>query len=88
MSKISQASARRFKMRAAALEEAEEQRRNRWASSYPGGVHIGSVSFADMQRHAGRIEAARLLGHAVVATISSDGVAVNFYALPLAEAKP
>lgn len=88
MSRISQAEARRLKRRVNQIEEAERLRRVRWRADYPGGTHLGSVDLSGNPRLAGRIEGARMLKHAIVATIEGDGVTLNVYALPLAEAKP
>lgn len=87
MSRISQAEARRLKRRVAELVQAENQRRFGWAQSYPGGTHVGSFSLTDKPRLAGRIEGARMLQHAIVATIEGDGVTVNLFALPPAGEK-
>lgn len=78
---ISQREAQRLKKRVKELEDLESKRRSRWASEYPGGVFLGSLT-RDHDWFNGRIEAARMLGHAVVVTID-DHQKLSFYALPL-----
>jgi hypothetical protein len=83
---ISQREARRLRKRVAALEREERERRFRWVETYPGGTHLGTIT---MPRDwlVGRIEAARLLGHAVVVTVPTNNGEIRVYALPLAEVK-
>ena len=77
---ISQREARAFKRRVAELEAMEGRRRNAWADSYPGGVNITTLTVPESARAS--IHTARLLKHAVVGTLSSDG-SLRLYALPL-----
>lgn len=81
MKPISQREARALKKRVAELETAEDGRRSRWALTYPGGVHLGSLPRNTEDWFFQRLETARMLSHAVVAT-TKDG-AIHFYALPL-----
>lgn len=83
--KISQAEARRLRRRVAELEKAENDRRNRWSLDYPEGAHLGSVR-RDSDWLTGRIDAARMLGHAVVVT-QEENATIRFYALPLPRTK-
>lgn len=77
---ISQREARELKRRVHDLEAIEDRRRNAWADSYPGGANIVTLNVPDYARSA--IKTARLLKHAVVVTVTSDGN-IAFYALPL-----
>ena len=79
--KISQREAARLKRRVLELLEQEGRRRQAWVRDYPGGTHLGTIS---MERGylVGRIEAARMLGHAVVVTEQNDGQ-LRLYALPV-----
>lgn len=77
---ISQTEARALKRRVAELEAAEDRRRNAWADTYPGGANITTLTVPDYARSA--VKTARLLKHAVVVTVTSDG-SIAFYALPL-----
>jgi hypothetical protein len=81
---ISQREAHELKRRVAELEQQEDRRRNAWADSYPGGANIATLTVPDSSRAA--IHTARLLKHAVVATLSSDG-RMLLYALPIARNK-
>ena len=78
---ISQREAGRLKKRVERLEGIIKSQRNKWAADYPGGTHLGTIT-RDRDWFSGRIESARLLGHAVVVIEQSDGV-MRFYALPL-----
>lgn len=77
---ISQREARELKRRVAELEAREDRRRNAWADTYPGGANIVTCPITESTRAA--VHTARLLRHAVVATLSSDG-SLRLYALPL-----
>lgn len=79
-SPISQREARELKRRVRELEDAENQRRNAWSDTLPGGWNISTQPIPDYTRAA--VHTARLLGHAVVATLTSDGQ-LRLYALPL-----
>lgn len=81
MKKISQAEAQRLKKEIKALKTREESLRYRYAQPYPGGVLLGTLQ-RDKDWLTGRVEAARLLRHAVVVT--EDGGLLSFYALPAA----
>lgn len=79
MSKISQREARQLRKRVAELEREQDRQRNAWATEWPGGVHIRTVTVDEAAREAVRVS--RLLGHAVVVTINCDG-RLNLYATP------
>jgi hypothetical protein len=79
---MSQREAYALKRRVEELEHDEDRRRNAWADSYPGGVNITTID--GVPESAAIIRVARQLGHACVATLSSDG-GVRIYALPLAK---
>ena len=83
MPKISQRAARRLQSRVYELENTLNRQRSKWVVDYPGGVHLGYIT-RDRDWLSGRIEAARLLGHAIVATEGDDGH-LHFYALPQGE---
>ena len=78
--KISQREARRLKRQVEELMEREESRLSRWTSDWPGGVCLGSMP-RERDWLSGRIEASRMLGHAVV-VLEKDGT-LKFYAVPL-----
>jgi hypothetical protein len=80
---ISQAEVRRLKKRVAELEDVIQGQRRKWATTYPGGVCLGTLQRGDDWLR-GRIEGVRLLGHAVVVTEDNDGK-LRFYALPAAK---
>jgi hypothetical protein len=77
---ISQREARELKRRVTALEAMEDRRRNAWADTYPGGANIATLDVPDFVRSA--VHTARLLKHAVVVTLGSDG-SMRLHALPL-----
>ena len=77
---ISQREARELKRRVAELEAAEDRRRNAWADTWPGGANIGTLTITDATRTA--VHTARLLKHAVVVSLTSDGI-LRLHALPL-----
>ena len=83
---ISQREARRLKKRVEELEQVISDQRNRWSSKYPGGIHIGTVTM-ERDWFIGRIEAARMMRHAVVATVPENNGKIEFYALPLGDSK-
>jgi hypothetical protein len=63
--KISQREALRLRRRVADLERVEAARTNRWAMTYPGGVHLTTVT--DMPAFQdGHLEAASKMGAALV----------------------
>lgn len=78
MTKISQTEARRLRRRVDALQDLIAGERRRYASSWPGGVHLASIN-PDPSLHA-TINTARILGHAVVVTVEAGQV--KFFALP------
>ena len=80
MSKISQREAHELRRRVARLENELDRQRNAWATEWPGGAHIRTVTVDDAALQAVRVS--RLLKHAVVVTINSDG-RLNLYAMPL-----
>lgn len=77
---ISQREARELKRRVIELESIEDRRRNAWADTYPGGANIANLTIPEGTRSA--VHTARLLKHAVVVTLSSDG-GLRLFALPL-----
>lgn len=79
--KISQREAHRLRRRVKELEAMEERRRERWGATFPG-VRLGRLILSNTELFAlgGAIRAARLLRHAVVATVEEDNKTVNFYA--------
>lgn len=79
---ISQREARALRKRVAELERERDEQRNRWANFFPGGTHIGTL-LAQRDWLRGRIEGARMLGHAVVVTAPNNDGNLEFYALPL-----
>jgi len=81
---ISQREARELRRRVAELEAAEDRRRNAWSDIYPGGVNIATLTIPEGARCA--VHTARLLKHAVVVTLSSDG-SLRLHALPLGSRK-
>jgi hypothetical protein len=76
--KISQREARRLKQRVRELEALHAGQRRRWGAENPGGVELGRVNLP-RDWFMGRIEAARLLGHAIVITESDNQI--HFYAV-------
>lgn len=65
--KISQREARRLKKRIHELEYERAEQRNRWVRDFPGGIELGHITLP-RDWFMGRIEAARMLGYAIVAT--------------------
>ena len=80
---ITQTEARRLKKRVKELEDILEGQRRKWVLDYPGGVCLGSLPRPN-DWLCGRIENARLRGHAVVVTENNDGE-LRFFALPAAK---
>lgn len=80
---ITQAEARRLKKRVQELEDIIDRQRSKWVADYPGGVGLGTLQRPDDWLR-GRIEGARLLGHAVVVTEDNNGK-LRFFALPAAK---
>lgn len=79
MNKISQREARRLRARVTELERELDKQRMNWSSDWPGGVHIATAE--NEKANAEKIQVARKLGHAVVAT--DNGERIEFRALPL-----
>ncbi len=80
---ISQRESHRLLMRVQILETERAQQRSNWTSEYPGGDHLGNL-IRKRDWFSGRLEAAQLLGHAIVAKIKDDGT-ITFYALKQAK---
>ena len=81
---ISQREAHSLAKRVAELENEREEQRSRWARGYPGGINLGTLTLERTWLF-GRVEAARMLNHAVILTTQDDGK-INLYALP--QSKP
>lgn len=79
--KISQRDAIALQKRVSALEAMQNAQRSAWVCDYPGGTRIGTLRI-ERDYTAGRIEAARMLGHAVVVTERNNGE-LQLYALPI-----
>lgn len=80
---ISQREAKRLRKELAELRRRDEGRQQGWSADYPGGTRLGSRTLP-RDWLSGRIEAARILGHAVVVTSavrSDDQVDVFFTAV-------
>lgn len=74
---ISQRHARWMEDELKRLHRQDAERNNRWATAYPGGVNIASVTVgSDL---AATLKTARLLGHAVVCV--EDHGTVRFYGI-------
>jgi len=80
MTKISQREARELKRRVARLENELDRQRNAWVTEWPGGTHVRTLTIDDVTLETVRVS--RLLKHAVVVTINSEG-RLNLYATPL-----
>ena len=78
--KIGQREAHRLQKQVRELLGEREMQRRSWARAYPGGTHLGTLT-VERDYLVGRIEAARMLGHAVVVTENDDGK-LALYALP------
>jgi len=76
--KISQREARRLKKRVQELELLHAQQHRLWGAEYPGGVSLGRLKLS-RDWLMGRIEAARLLGHAIIITEAENEI--HFYAM-------
>lgn len=81
---ISQREAQRLRKRVEALEAQITGQRSRYVSAWPGGTHIGTIPL-ERSFLSGRVEAARMLGHAVVITSPNNDGKLELYALPLPE---
>ena len=81
---ISQTEARRLRAENERLRRERDRQRNRWASDFPGGTNIATITYSDSRDFVPAVIAnSRLLGHAVICT--TDGATVRFYALQLPE---
>ena len=79
MKKISQREARQWKKLALQLQAERDGQRRAYAKDYPGGTSLGYLN-RERDWLAGRIEAARRLGHPVVVTCDNSG-RLDFYAV-------
>lgn len=80
--KISQRQARSLRTRVEQLEEQLNMQRRSWVSDWPGGTHIATIDISSCHVEVAKIQTARRLGHAVVATETSP-TRIEFRALPL-----
>lgn len=82
MARISQAEARRLRKRVDELENHERQRRDRWSSAWPDGVHLQTIDVHEKTFEAVRVSLA--LGHACVLKMGTGSNAgkLMLYALP------
>lgn len=78
---ISQRQAREYRKRAKELEDQLDRQRRRWGAEFIGGTHLGTLPY-ERDWFIGRIESARMLGHAIIVTEEGDGK-LKFLALPL-----
>jgi len=83
--RISQNDARAAIAEVSRLRKTLMDQRNVWARQWPGGVHIGTVTYTEPALVCEAAITARKLGHAVVAIPQDDRKSVYLYALPLAE---
>lgn len=77
---ISQREAHKLLKRVQELEEAFNKQRSKWSQQFFGGTHLGNIK-RERDWFAGRLEAARELGNAIVCKCGEDG-SISFYALP------
>lgn len=84
--RISQAEARAAIARVAELEADEDRRRRAWASDWPYGVNIGTITWDEAALVCEAAMTARRLGHAVVAVPDSTRKRIDLFALPLSAA--
>lgn len=75
---ISQTEARRLRKRVGQLEEMIAYQRRRYATRWPGGVHVATIH-PDTVLHA-KLSTAAALDHAIVAVV--EGATIRFFALP------
>lgn len=78
---ISQREARALKRRVDELESMIRRQRVTYAATYPGGTHLGYVSWNSAEHIASAIYTAQRLGHAVVA-VADGQLKFNLYAIP------
>lgn len=81
--RISQRDARAAIARVRVLEEQENLRRVTWRTEWPGGVHLGDITWASCMLICEAAVTARKLGHAVVALPDSNRQRMSLFALPL-----
>ncbi len=84
--KISQREAQRNLKELRRLQNQIEQQRNVWASEYPNGVGLGTITWDKAALICEAAFTGRKLGHAVVCVPNSDRMSMSLFALP--EAKP
>lgn len=82
--RISQREARAAIARVAVLEEQARRQRSLWAKEWPGGVHVGTIEFVQVDLRCEAAFTARKLGHAVVAVPDHDRKRLMLFAMPLA----
>jgi hypothetical protein len=87
MRKISQREARQLRKDLQSLVALHVAQANTWASEWPSSTSIGKLQVADDSKMYGRIEAARMLKHAVVAIAEGNGN-IRFFACELPKGKP
>ena len=78
--KISQREARRWRKRALTAENVLSKQKWKWADSWPEGTIVTSAVLAPDVTSS--VKTARVLKHAVVATVADDG-RILFWGLPL-----
>jgi hypothetical protein len=71
--KISQREARRLRKENAQLKFEMDAQLSKWSSRWPSSTSIGSIQLADDSKMYGRIEASRMLNHAVVLIAEGNG---------------
>lgn len=68
---ISQRAARELQRRVHELERQEIERHSAFRRDYPGGVHMASIDLSSDSYAAGKLQAAQMLGAALVGRIES-----------------
>lgn len=63
---ISQTEARALRRRVKELEDRDEARMRRYGTTYPGGTHLGNVSWDTDIHLASAVYTAQILGHVIV----------------------
>ena len=79
---ISQREARALRKRVAHLEKYFSQQRNIYAHDWPGGTHLGSLSWENDKHISSAVYTARQLGHAVV-VVANGSRRFDLYAIQL-----
>jgi hypothetical protein len=77
---IPQREAQRLKKRVRLLEEELDGQRRSWASEWPHGVNIATLAID--REAAASVRTARMLKHAVVATVSGNELKLHALRLP------